>query len=167
MQTEEMLSWARFVAEKFSKNHEGWVYSRDTNGLRSIRYESDYTGYNHWKKRLKRAFNLKAILGMDSVSRQLGVYRKRDNLKSRFWGAYWHIVIALKKSDNLPDGQINGIITHWEEDGEYIAFFQPIVGMKVLDFLEDDPDNPHAIEIVSAMHRAADLSFNKEKDDDS
>jgi hypothetical protein len=66
------------------------------------------------------------------------------------------------KDTNLPDGQVSGIITHWEEDGEYIAMFCPYVGREVLKFLRADPDNPHAQAIISAMLETEKKSFGKE-----
>lgn len=161
-----VLEFAEFVSTKFAKNREGWIYSRDLGGLKHIRYESDYTGYNHWTKRVRRALNLKRILGLDRLSRQLGVSRKREGLSARFWSAYWHVVINLRKDSNLPDGQINGIITIWEEDGQYIMFFGPTTGVKVLDFIREDPDNPHAKAILAEMVRNYNRSYPQGDEDE-
>lgn len=161
MNDEKLLKWAEFVATKFRKNAEGWTYSRNTGGLKHIRYESDYTGYNHWTKRVRRAFDWKHLTGRDSFTRHF----RKPGLKNRFWEAYWWIVVSLRKDSNLPDGQINGVITHWEEDGEYIALFQPRVGVKVLEFIKANPENEYARAILDEMHACKELSWpSKEAD---
>ena len=62
---------------------------------------------------------------------------------------------ALKKDKNLPDGVLNNgsIITFWEETGEYLQLVQPTVGSLVGKFLEEDPNNPHAIAIAQEIDR--------------
>jgi len=157
---EKLLKWAEFVATKFSKNAEGWKYSRNTGGLKHIRYESDYTGYNHWTKRLKRAFDWGHLTGRDGLSRHF----RPKGLKNRVLSAIAWIRVSLEKDSNLPDGQINGIITHWEEDGEYIALFQPRVGVKVLEFIKENPDNEYARAILDEMHACAELSWPTKED---
>lgn len=163
MKDEKLLDWAEFVATKFSKNAEGWKYSRDTGPLRHIRYESDYTGYNHWTKRARRAFDWKHLTGRGSFSRTFK--RKNESLKSRLYFAWAWITVSLRKDSNLPDGQINGILTHWEEDGEYIALFQPRVGVKVIEFIRANPDNEYARAILEEMHFCKELSWPSKKAD--
>jgi hypothetical protein len=150
-----LLDFTRFVATKFASNDTPWVYSRDKGDLVHIRYKRDYTGYNHWTKRLKRAV---------TPSKLARRWDRKRSLKEKLIGSWCHIVVALQKSSNLPDGIINGIITHWEEDGEYIAMMGPTVGVKVLDFLEAEPDNEHAKAILAAMHEAYNASWGKDKD---
>lgn len=146
---EDLISYAQFVASKFSSNRDGWVYSRDKGDLKHIRYERDYTGDNHWTKRLRRAFDPSLLLRR----RKRGAFDFTDgSLRSRLLFALAWVRVSIRKDDNLPDGQINGNLTFWEEDGEYIALFQPLVGMKVLDFLRDEPNNPHARAIIKQMH---------------
>lgn len=163
MNDEKMLDWAEFVATKFSANHTGWVYSRDLKGLEHIRYRSDYTGYNHWTKRLTRALQkwnpVRYFWPKSSLDKMFAVRKRKKSLKGFFIRAWVGSVVALRKDKNLPDGQINGIITHWEEDGEYIALFQPRVGMKVLDFVRSDPTNPYAQAIVTEMRACKELSW--------
>lgn len=155
---EAVLDFAEFVATKFSSNREGWVYSRNRGGLEHIRYRRDYTGYNHWTKRLRRAFDPKHLLGRDSFAKSLLGKRKRS-LSSRVIEALVWIKISLQKDRNLPDGQINGNLTFWEEDGEYIALFQPRVGVKVLEFIRADPENPYARAILDEMLACQELSW--------
>lgn len=161
---DDLIQWARFVATKFQSNVDGWKYTRDLGDLVHIRFKRDYTGYNHWTKRLRRAFDWGHLTGTDSISRQIG--RRREGLKSRLIGAYAWIVVCLRKDKNLPDGRLNGNITFWEEDGEYGALFGPTVGVKVLDFIEAEPENPHALAILAEMKRMALLSFPGEEMED-
>lgn len=160
---EELIAFAEFVATKFQSSRDGWVYSRDLGDLKHIRYGHDHTGYNHWRKRLRRAFDPKHLLGRDSFSRALRGNERKTSLKMRFLEARAWIKVSLAKDSNLPDGQINGNLTHWEEDGEYIALFQPRVGVKVLDFLRAEPDNPHAKAILAEMRACSELSWPSEK----
>jgi hypothetical protein len=151
----KLIEFTEFVATKFSDNHKPWVYSRDLGDLDYIRYSSDYTGYNHWTKRLKRAFT------PDKLTRR---WDTKKSLWEKLVSAWWHVVVALEKDKHLPDGVINGIPTFWEEDGEYIAMMQPIVGQKVIDFLKAEPEHPHAKAILSAMREAYEASWGKNKD---
>ena len=160
MKDKQLLDWAEFVATKFSKNLDGWVYSRDVGDLEHIRYRSDHTGYNHWTKRVRRAFAWGHLTGHDRLSRQLGF--RESTIRGQVRAARGWIIVSLRKDKNLPDGQINGIITHWEEDGEYIALFQPRVGVKVIDFLRAEPGNPYAQAILAEMHACKELSWPSE-----
>lgn len=168
MNDEKLLDWAEFVATKFSKNAEGWKYSRDTGGLKHIRYESDYTGWNHWKNRLRRAvesWNPKRYWNpTDSLDKLFSDRTK--TVKGYFIRAWAYSHVALRKDSNLPDGQINGIITHWEEDGEYIALFQPRVGVKVLEFIKANPENEYARAILDEMHACKELSWPSKETND-
>ncbi len=164
MDDKQLLSWAEFVATKFQSSRDGWVYSRELKGLKHIRFESDYTGYNHWRKRLKRALDWKHLTGRDSFSKAFRDKKRKTSLRTRFLQARAWISVSLRKDNNLPDGQINGIITNWEEDGEYIAIFQPRVGAKVIEFLRAEPHNPHAKAILAEMHAVTELSWPKENE---
>ena len=166
MKDKQLLDWAEFVATKFSENLEGWVYSRDTGDLEHIRYRDDYTGYNHWTKRVKRALGhwnpVTYLAPKDSLSR---VFKDdKPTVRGYFRRSVIRSYVSLRKDKNLPDGQVNGIITHWEEDGEYIALFQPRVGVKVIEFIRSDPDNPHAQAILSEMHACKELSWPSKED---
>lgn len=161
----ELLNYVEFVATKFEASRKGWVYSRDMGDLEHIRYRSDYTGPNHWTKRLRRAFDLKHLLGRDSISRGLGI--SPAGLKDRWLTAATWIEVSLKKEKNLPDGIINGIPTNWEEDGEYLTALQPRVGAKVIEFLRAEPENPHAKAILAEMHACVELSdWTADEDDE-
>lgn len=158
----KMLDFVEFVTDKFTSNHEPWKYSRDTGTLKHIRYEGDYTGYNHWKKRLTRFFHWITV----DYWKPKGLFKQLDEEKSFFkrlieWPmnirVWWKV--SMRKEDNLPDGQVNGILTNWEGDGEYITMFCPYVGREVLKFLRAEPDNPYAQEIIRAMRETSELSW--------
>jgi len=169
--TDEMLEWVEFITDKFATNHVPWKYSRRTGTLRHIRYARDYTGYNHWKRRVKRFIRNSTVDHWKPKG--LFAHVKRESEKT-FWYKLksWPMMIAVHwrvsvcKDKNLPDGQVNGIITHWEEDGEYITMFCPYVGRHVLEFLRKDPTHPSAIAILNAMKEVEELSWPEEDEDD-
>ena len=145
--TDSTIKFARFVATKFSSNLEGWTYSRDLGDLEYIRFKGDYTGYNHWTKRVKRLLTPNRFI-------------RRTRRRGFSWaGLASYVSVTLRKDKNLPDGQVNGNFTFWEEDGEYITLFGPTVGLKVLDFLEAEPDHPHARAILAEMKRMEQKSW--------
>jgi hypothetical protein len=134
-------------------NHgDGWVYTRDTGDLEHIRYHRDYTGYHAPLPRLKRAFNPKSLFSRGSFSTSLGL--KWSLMSAAAW-----IQVSLQKDRNLPDGALNRglVLTVWEEDGEYIEMVGPTIGEKIADFLEQDPENPHAQAIAVEILRVQDL----------
>jgi hypothetical protein len=45
--------------------------------------------------------------------------------------------------------------TTWDEYGEYFQLVQPLVGGLLADFLEQEPNNPHAIKIAEEIDRIA------------
>lgn len=168
MKDEELLNWAEFVATKFYQNGQGWVYSRDLGDLKHLRYASDYTGWNHWTKRLGRAlraWNPREYIRDNKEFPFTLDTRRKPSIRGYFRNAWIATIVHLEKNSNLPDGQINGILTNWEEDGEYIAAFQPRVGLKVLDFLRAEPDNEYAKAILAEMHAIVALSWPEEKED--
>lgn len=163
-----ILEFASFVSDKFASNHEPWRYSRELNGLKHIRYESDYTGYNNWKKRLVRFLDhvtvdyfkhndfKSSILGKKSIWKLIAEW-------PMMVGVYWKVYII--KDSNLPDGTVNGNITHWEEDGEYITLFCPMVGREVIKFIQDNPDNEYAKNIMKAMTEVYEHSWGDDVDE--
>lgn len=166
----KMLDWIEFVTNKFDSNHRPWKYSRDLGDFQHIRYERDYTGYEHWTKRLQRFFeevtvghwNPKGFMHQLSGDRSFWVKLKEwpmDILVT------WKVYVLL--DSNRPDGQVNGNLTHWEEDGEYIAMFCPYVGREVLKFLRAEPDNPFAQEILRAMRESKEVSWPSKEESSS
>lgn len=156
---ETLLDFAHFVATKFSSSVKGWTYTRDLGDLVHIRYKRDTTGRNRFDRRLRRALNIKSLFGHDDISIMLGHKPTGLRIRNRYLGARAHFLVAMRKNSNLPDGMVNGNIVHWEEDGEYIALFGPTVGVKVIEFLRAEPDNPYAQAIMAEMRRMADKSW--------
>lgn len=164
MNNDELLTWVEFVTDKFDQNHSPWVYSRGKGDLKHIRYASDNQGYYHWTKRLKRFIRetttqhwrptgINAMFGEPE-----SLWKKLKNWPMMI-KVHWGVQVELE--DNIPDGQVNGVLTHWEEDGEYIAMFCPYVGREVLKFLRAEPDNPYAENIIKAMQETFKASWGK------
>ena len=143
--------YVKSLATHFQSQTEGWYYTRDLGDMEFIRYKRDYTGYNHWTKRVKRAFDWKHLTGRDSFSKLFRQTRSRYGL---LHAIAW-IRVSLRKDSNLPDGVVGGAITMWEEDGEYIESMGPTIGARVADFLMEEPDHPHAIRIAEEIERIA------------
>lgn len=152
----ELLEWAESVATKFQVSRDGWYYTRDLGDLERIRYKSDHTGYNSFWRRLKRALNVKMLLGTDSLSMQ--IFGKRKPSLKRAW--VW-FVVSMEKDKNLPDAVIGNaaIICHWEEDAEYITLFGPTVGKIIIDWMKANPEDETVKKILKEQHRLADLSL--------
>lgn len=142
---DKVIEEAEFYATKFVNNHQRWVYTEDLGDLEHIRFKSDYTGRNHWLRRLGRALNFKRTLAWEKP------LRGKLSLRKVPASLYWNFVASMRKDNNLPDGRINTNFFSWEEDGKYFALFQPLVGMKVLEFCKDNPDNPYAQAILEEM----------------
>jgi hypothetical protein len=61
----------------------------------------------------------------------------------------WYSLTHVER--NLPDGKVGSNYTYWMEDGLYIMMMRPSVGSLVADFLEQEPDHPHARRIRAEM----------------
>lgn len=148
MKDDDVLDWLDFVSGKFASSREGWIYKRDTGDLEHIRYKSDSTGYNSFWSRIRRALSPKMHFKKTSFT-----------TPGPLWSLAW-IRVSMTKDDNLPDGVVNGgnIITHWEEDGEYIMLMGPTVGRIVLDFMRANRDHVLTGAILTEMKRLAQKS---------
>lgn len=167
METDKMLKWVEFVATKFDANHIGWTYKRGTESIKRIRYSRDNQGCNHWTKRAKRMVrDCNPVRYFQFQEKVHPMFRRERTLKAYLLNFRVSYEVHWKLPNNLPDGTINGIITHWEEDGEYIAAFQPRVGMKVLEFIKDNPENPYAQAIVAEMKACVELSWPEEENNE-
>jgi len=119
-----------------------WDYSRET-GIKHIRMEGDWTGYNHPFSRLKRTIEL--FIGKSGLTHDWG----RDHAWKYPRSA---IKVWMGTEKHIPDGGMGGtIITHWEEDGEYIQYVQPRVGKLLVDLMKKFPDLPEVQAIASEM----------------
>lgn len=141
--TKKIVKDFKFMANLFASE---WDYTRNHH-LKSIRYEDEYNPYDKFSNRLKHA--LECLYRRDGVfaSELFGPWTMKNRLSLALH--------SIKRDDNLPDGSLAGgkIITYWEEDGEYLQLIQPSVGSLIADFLEQEPENPHAILIVKEMER--------------
>jgi hypothetical protein len=141
--TKKIVRDFKFRANLFESK---WDYTR-THHITSIRYEDKYDKFNTLSHRIKRAF--------ECLYQRNGIFAQ-EILGP--WGIRRRISFALhvlKRDPNLPDGSLGDgkIITFWEEDGEYLQLVQPSVGCLLADFLEQEPENPHAILIIKEMER--------------
>lgn len=129
----ELRAYATHFAER------DWRYTRDLGSLREIRYAS---GFDALHNRIRRALR-------DLFGHQPGWFKV-----NRFRSAWW----TLERDKNLPDGVLDGgnIITHWEETGEYLQYVQPTVGALIADWLDAEPENPHAQLVAAEMRRIQD-----------
>lgn len=140
-----------------------WEYSRD-HDIKHIRYAGDYKGYDSWGKRIRRTFlpSQSSRRLSRSLNKMFGDLREpwwrhpNKAVITAWWKIYAHFRVGLRTQTHTPDGTINGIITHWEEDGEYIQMVQPSVGDLLADFLLDEPNHPHAVLIRAELQRIRD-----------
>lgn len=139
----DVRAWAdqlRQYAEHFQQTD--WNYTRDTGRLEAIRYNEPFDAL---PERIKRAvrwlFERDAVLGPRGLRERIQFAR-----------------YALERDKHMPDGVLdNGnIITHWEETGEYLQYVQPSVGSLIADWMDAEPDNPHAIRVAQEMKRIND-----------
>jgi hypothetical protein len=129
--------------------HRDWNYTRNLGGMEHIRYRRDYTDYNRFDRRLLRGV-ARLIGPLDNIDRMLGISGFRDRRVG--------FKIALRKPRNLPDGILDGggVITFWEEVGEYLQFVQPSIGNLLVDLLRAHPTNPKVRAIAAEMIRIQD-----------
>lgn len=151
MTTDTTLEYVRYVATKFGHHIDrSWVATDDLGGLEHIRYTSDHTGRLSLKSRIKLAVTPnKTLLSLNRlVTKNTGVRRR---VTYTVEATLRRIRRIWKLDDNLPDALVGRNIFHWSEEAEYVTAFGPSVGVLILDFLEDQPDNPHAIKILEEM----------------
>jgi len=142
-----------------------WDYTRTGVGgvgPSRIVYPGAWSGYGRLDRRLWRA------LAGCLWRRNVGV--GWDVLADTAWGRRWvkpvryllHVWVTLRvelgTDTHLPDGHLAGgsILTFWEEDGEYLNLAQPSVGLLVAKFLQERPDDPHAVAIATEVSRLVD-----------
>ena len=118
-----------------------WDYTRNHGNLTAIRY--DYPT-DRLRYRIREA---------------LAWLIRRDRLGGDFKTNRWLMArTALRREAHLPDGVLDGgnIITHWEETGEYLQYVQPTVGALIAEWLDTEPENPHAQKVATEMCRIQD-----------
>jgi hypothetical protein len=130
-----------------------WNYTRQTSRLKHIRYHGDYSGYDHPLRRLGRLLREFVPTKSSNLSDMLGMGR---------WWAWQHPLIAgrtqLRTDNHMPDGWLDngGIITHWEETGEYLQYVQPSVGALLADLMDAHPELPEVQALADEMKRVND-----------
>lgn len=138
-----MADQLRQYAEHFVQSD--WNYTRDT-GIHSIRYTDEKVPHERLRNRVRQCLRELTRRRNDDLDRMIEVPRLSMALH------------YLKRDRNEPDGVLdNGsIITHWEETGEYLQYVQPSVGSLIADWMEAEPDNPHAALVAAEMKRIND-----------
>jgi hypothetical protein len=119
-----------------------WNYTRET-GLVDVVHESDR------ERRLRGR--------IQSSLRWL--FRRKQGWEDVFEMSRFAMALhVVRRRPNLPDGVLdNGsIITFWEETGEYLQYVQPSIGAMLADWMDADPDSPHAQQIAAEMKRIND-----------
>lgn len=138
-----------------------WRYTRQ-HDIVHIRYKGDYKGYDHPLQRVKRVlFPSRSSRRLARLLLPVERWNWREPVKSTqllWWTLRAHLTVGLRTGKNLPDGVLDGggVITHWEETGEYLQMVQPSVGSLLADFLLAEPEHPHAVLILAELKRIGD-----------
>lgn len=66
----------------------------------------------------------------------------------------WHVL--TEKYVDVDDVLDDDIYVTWRETADYLLLVQPLVGEVIGDFLIEEPDHPHAINIAKAIQKAED-----------
>lgn len=149
-QTKKMAKLLRDYSTHFAQRD--WQYTRQIK-VKHIRYEGDWTGYNNPLRRLQRT--LEKFVKIDDLERML-----MDS--NRIPWAWKHPIVTLKiglrTEKHTPDGHLDngGILTHWEETGEYLQLVQPSVGELLADLMDAHPDLPEVQAVAAEMKRIQD-----------
>lgn len=154
-QPEDAISTVHLFADQLRQyathfERRDWQYTRD-NTIKHIRLEGDWSGYDNPVRRLWRCLR-DFVTRAPKWERDLG-----------FGGFAWkhpiaHTKATLQTQTHLPDGVLDngGIITHWEETGEYLQYVQPSVGELIADLMEAHPDLPEVQAVAIEMKRIND-----------
>jgi len=129
--------------------HCDWDYTRLSH-IKSIKYESKHDKTNSFLFRLKSV--LRWLFGPTPNFIKELEPTLLGRTKNRICIAYFLFI----KEKNVPDGVLlnsGGVITEWEETGEYLQLVQPSVGALLADFLKEDPEHPHAKIITAELDR--------------
>lgn len=119
-----------------------WAYTRDTGRLRPLRYEP-------WHVSLRRAAG--RLIARDHNR----IFPGLPDMRPSRWAlakASW------RNSGTMPDGVLDngGVLTIWEETGEYLQKVQPSVGALLADLMDAHPELPEVQAIATEMKRIAD-----------
>lgn len=146
---QECAQALREYADHFE--HRDWDYTRK-HDIKRIRLRGEFSGYDHPWRRFKRWAD------------DYNPFRKRDSwCREAGFELAWkhpiiHATVGLGTDRNVPDGVLDGggIITHWEEIGEYLQMVQPSVGSLLADLMDAHADLPEVQIIAVELKRIAD-----------
>ena len=141
----DLLDW--------SANHfefRDWNFTHNTD-IKSIRYDLKRDWTNKLSYRIKQAFWWLLAPRPDWIKKLDSDRTFFQHLTSRVF-MFFH---CLKRDNNLPDGWLDdgNIIVYWCETGQYLNLMQPTVGALLVNFLREDPTNPHAKLISAEIER--------------
>jgi hypothetical protein len=152
----DSASYLRSVATHHVHSHESWGWTR-SHGIKRIVTKDTGKGRETLRNRIKHTVS--AFRGLwfpkstlDTFLRDLRAGDKNLPFWRRVQLHYYTILatvrVGMSTDKNRPDGSFpTGVIAYWEEDGEYIQVMQPSVGELLAEFLEAEPENPHAVKI--------------------
>lgn len=129
----------RQYAEHFEQHD--WDYTRDLGNLRPLHFGPRWPSIQSALRYLVRGTT--------------GIFPEEPSMRP---GRFAMARAALRNYDTSPDGVLDrgSIITIWEETGEYLQYVQPSVGSLLADWMEAEPDSPHAQRIAAEMKRIND-----------
>lgn len=138
----EATEYLRGLAERGALSD--WSYTR-LHRVSRVEHIGDPSSWERFKNAARAAF--KFPFRLDSLAKMLGLSR---------WYVYkYKIKQEWRGKRRIPDGSLKGgsILSYWEEDGEYIQIMQPSVGLLIADWLDANPDDPHAVKVRDQMEK--------------
>jgi hypothetical protein len=160
MDPKDSGKYLRSVATHHVHSHEKWGWTRKHDIKRIVTTDTG-KGQENLGNRIKHT--VRSFRGLwfpkdslDTMFRDMRADDKSKPLWDRIRHQYYIIAatlrVGMRTDKNIPDGMFpTGVYAVWEEDGEYIQVVQPSVGVLVADFLEAEPENPHAIKIAEEI----------------
>lgn len=132
-----------------------WRYTRNLGNLKRIVYDEEW---ERLPNRIRHTFKMFA-----SDPKWLKEINRDGGIKSRISHKYYILVVGLRRNKHLPDGIMENasVLTHWEEEGEYIQLVSPAVGDILVEWLENDSENPYAQRVVEKMKEILDDYFER------
>ena len=160
----ETVEYAREVSNYFVRQDE-WYRIKSNHNIKDIKYTTP-DPYERFYRRLGRAFSgfFEMVLNLDTWGNALlGVRGK--SLRHRLRYAWRVFKITLERDQNTPEMVVNDtMICFWSEDAIYLVVSQPRVFNLVLDWIEAEPNNPHAQKIVAEITEAVKRADNEQSE---
>lgn len=152
----DSASYLRSVATHHVHSHEKWGWTRN-HGIKQIKMEKTGHRAESLRYRLRSTVSGVYRLFFRGKSSSFSLFESKSypqnlslprKIKYRWYAVIATIRVRMGTGGGLPDGSFPaGVIAYWEEDGEYIQVMQPSVGALLAEFLEAEPENPHAVKI--------------------